>query len=247
MTAIERHQYEAELTATVDESNERLEQFAYLSSHDLQEPLRMISNYLQLLDNRYRDDLDEDAREFIDYAVDAADRMREMIDDLLAYSRVESHAEPFEPTDCNAVVDRVREQLQLQIEENDAELVVGDLPTIVADDNQLEQVFQNLISNAIKYRRDAPPRIEIDATRRGTEWLFRVEDNGIGIEPRYTDQIFEVFKRLHTHEAYQGTGIGLALCEKIVDRHDGRIWVESDSGEGSTFFFTVPTGGEDHP
>ncbi|WP_313693260.1 PAS domain S-box protein [Halorarum halobium] len=247
-TAIERARYEERLNETVAElreSNERLEQFAYIASHDLQEPLRMISNYLQLLEGRYRDELDDDAREFIDFAVDGAERMKEMIDGLLAYSRVETAAEPFEPVDSEAVVGTVREDLRLRIEETDAELAVGDLPTVVADANQLEQVFRNLVSNALKYRGGEPPRVEIDARRGDGEWVFRVADDGIGIEPEYAERVFEVFRRLHTRDEYPGTGIGLALCEKIVGRHGGRIWVESEPGAGASFFFTVPLRRED--
>ncbi|QLG28209.1 PAS domain S-box protein [Halorarum halophilum] len=247
-TAIERARYEEELNETVAElreSNQRLEQFAYIASHDLQEPLRMISNYLQLLEGRYADELDENARDFIDFAVDGAERMKEMINDLLAYSRVETEAEPLEPVDSGAAVSNALDDLRLQIEENDAEIDVGDLPTVVADRNQLEQVFQNLVSNAIKYRDDEPPRVEIDAERGDGEWVFRISDNGIGIDPAHVDRIFEVFKRLHTNEEYPGTGIGLALCEKIVERHGGRIWVESEEGEGATFWFTIPFGGQD--
>ncbi len=242
-TAIERNGYEQRLTATIDEleeSNERLEQFAYVASHDLQEPLRMVSNYLRLLENRYRDELDDDANDFIDFAVDGADRMREMISGLLQYSRVEQHSDALEPTDTDVVVDRVLDSLQVQIEELDAEVEVGALPTVAGDNRLLEQLFQNLLSNALKYRGDEPPHVEIGATRRGDEWVFRVADNGIGIDPQYTDQIFKVFNRLHTHDEYQGTGIGLTLCRRIVDRHGGEIWVESTPGEGSTFFFTLP-------
>ncbi|QLG60957.1 PAS domain-containing sensor histidine kinase [Halorarum salinum] len=247
-TAIERTEYEERLNETVEElrtSNERLEQFAYIASHDLQEPLRMVSSYLQLLERRYRDELDDDAREFIDYAVDGAERMREMIDDLLSYSRVDTKAEPFEPTDSGAVFDRVLGGLRLKIEEEDAEVVRGDLPTVTADDKQLEQVFQNLVSNALKYRGEEPPRIEVDAERRDGAWRFRVSDNGIGIDPVQADRIFDVFDRLHTREEYPGTGIGLALCERIVERHGGRIWVESTVGEGSCFYFTIPYDGGD--
>ena len=241
--AIERSRYEQRLTDTIEdleESNERLEQFAYIASHDLQEPLRMVSNYLRLLEDRYRDELDDDAEEFIDFAVDGADRMREMIDDLLAYSRIERHGDPLEPVDTDAVVDRVLDSLQLRIEEVDAEVAVGSLPTVRGDEGLLEQLFQNLVSNALKYRDDGPPHIEIDATRHGEGWLFRVADDGIGIEPQYTDRIFEVFKRLHTRQEYPGTGIGLTLCKRIVDRHGGEIWVDSTPGEGSTFYFTLP-------
>ena len=242
--AIERNQYERRLTDTIEElkeSNERLEQFAYIASHDLQEPLRMVSNYLQLLEDRYRGELDDDAEEFIDFAVEGADRMREMIDDLLTYSRIERHGDPLEPVDAEAVVDRVLENLQFRIEEVDAEIAVGSLPTVVGDERLLEQLFQNLVTNALKYRGDGPPRVEIDAARHGDgKWLFRVADDGIGIEPEYTDRIFEVFKRLHTHQEYPGTGIGLTLCKRIADRHDGEIWVESTPGEGSTFYVTLP-------
>jgi PAS domain S-box-containing protein len=242
--AIERNQYERRLTDTIEElkeSNDRLEQFAYIASHDLQEPLRMVSNYLQLLEDRYRDELDDDAEEFIDFAVEGADRMREMIDDLLTYSRIERHGDPLEPVDAESVVDRVLENLQFRTEEVDAEIAVGSLPTVVGDERLLEQLFQNLVSNALKYRGEGPPHIEIDAARHGDgKWLFRVADDGIGIEPEYTDRIFEVFKRLHTHREYPGTGIGLTLCKRIADRHDGEIWVESTPGEGSTFYVTLP-------
>ncbi|WP_254532108.1 PAS domain S-box protein [Natrinema gelatinilyticum] len=239
----DRRFYEEQLAETVEkleESNERLEQFAYVASHDLQEPLRMISSYLQLLENQYADQLNEDAEEFIDFAVDGADRLREMIDDLLAYSRVDTEAKPLEPTDCETVVKDVLRNLERQIEENDAEIAVESLPTVHADREQLEQVFQNLVSNAIKYRGEEPPEIEISAERDAEEWVFQVADNGIGLDSDYTDRIFDVFDRLHTHEEYPGTGIGLALCRKIVERHGGDIWVQSEPGEGSTFSFTLP-------
>ncbi|WP_336360150.1 PAS domain S-box protein [Haladaptatus sp. ZSTT2] len=241
--AIERHRYQDELEALIEElkeSNERLEQFAYIASHDLQEPLRMVSNYLQLIERRYSGALDEDGREFIEFAVDGAERMRTMINDLLRYSRVDTETEPFEPTDSEAVVERVLSNLQMQIEQTGIEVAVESLPTVIADRNQLEQVFQNLLSNAIKYRSDEAPRVEIDVTERETDWLFAISDNGIGIAADRQDRIFEVFRRLHSREEYPGTGIGLALCRKIVERHDGRIWVESTPGEGSTFYFTLP-------
>ncbi|WP_121743241.1 ATP-binding protein [Natronorubrum halophilum] len=221
-------------------SNERLEQFAYVASHDLQEPLRMIISYLNLLEDRYSDELDDEAHEFIEYAVDGSERMQEMIRGLLAYSRLDTDAEPLGPTAAEAVVDDVLENLKLQIEEADADITVGELPTVEADDNQLKQVFQNLVSNAIKYRGDEKPRIEISASRNDGMCRFRVADNGIGMDPAYTDQIFEVFNRLHNTQEYSGTGIGLALCKRIVERHGGEIWVESEPGEGSTFSFTIP-------
>jgi PAS domain S-box-containing protein len=237
---IERERQLEALIEKLEESNERLERFAYVASHDLQEPLRMISNYLQLLERRYRGELDADAEEFIDFAVDGAERMREMISDLLAYSRLDTEAEPFEPTDTAAVVDNVLDDLGLRIEETDADLRVGDLPTVEADEQQLEMVFQNLVSNAIKYSGEEPPRIEIDAERRDSAWAFSVRDDGIGIDPDHAQDIFEVFNRLHTNEEYPGTGIGLAMCEKVVSRHGGDIRVESQRGEGSTFTFTIP-------
>ncbi|WP_267643194.1 PAS domain S-box protein [Haloarchaeobius amylolyticus] len=247
-TAIERHTYRQEREEMVDalaESNERLEHFAYITSHDLQEPLRMVSNYLQLVESRYADDLDEDGQEFIEFAVDGANRMRDMVDDLLAYSRIDTEAESFEPTDTEAVVDRALQNLEMQIQDEDATVTVGSLPTVQADANQLEQVFQNLVSNALKYRHDErDPEVTIDASREGDEWVFAVEDNGIGIDPDMHDRIFEVFERLHTHDEYSGTGIGLALCQRIIDRHDGQIWVESDRDEGSTFKFTIPADGD---
>lgn len=221
-------------------SNERLEQFAYVASHDLQEPLRMITSYLNLLEDRYSDELDDDAHEFIEYAVDGSARMREMIQDLLAYSRLDTDAKPLEPTDAESVIDDVLDNLRLQVEETDAEIIVGELPTVEADENQLKQVFQNLTSNAIKYRDDERPQIEISATRNNGMCRFNVADNGIGMDPAYTDQIFEVFNRLHTTQEYPGTGIGLALCKRIIERHGGDIWVESEPGEGSTFSFTIP-------
>ena len=240
---LERQQYERELGETVDrlqQSNDRLKQFAYAASHDLQEPLRMVSSYLQLLERNCRDDLDEDAQEYIDFAVNGAHRMREMVDDLLAYSRVEQSGGEFEPVDLRAVIDRVTEELKARIEETDAEITMEALPTVAADVDQVEQLFRNLLSNAIKYN-DGTPRIEISATERADHWEFAVSDDGIGIDPAKTDRIFEVFKRLHHDDEYSGTGIGLALCQEIVDNHGGDIWVDSEPGDGSTFYFTLPT------
>ncbi|WP_254533495.1 PAS domain S-box protein [Natrinema gelatinilyticum] len=224
----------------LEKSNEQLERFAYVASHDLQEPLRMVSSYLKLLEGRYADELDQDAEEFIEFAVDGAERMGEMIEDLLAYSRINTEAAPLEPTDCDAVIENALRNLERQIEENDAKIDVGSLPTVHVDQNQLEHVFQNLVSNAIKYQSDDPPGIEISAERDGGEWVFQVADNGIGMDPEHTDRIFDVFERLHTAEEHSGTGIGLALCKEIIDRHGGDIWVESEPGDGSTFYFTIP-------
>ena len=234
-----------ELKNTVEHlqtSNERLEQFAYAASHDLQEPLRMVSSYLQLLENRYADDLDEDALEFIDFAVDGADRMRRMVDSLLEYSRV-SRSESLEPTDANAVFDDVLDDIQLRIEEADATITTDDLPTVTADPDQLAQVFRNLISNALTYSGDEPPQVHVSAERTNGAWRFAVADEGIGIDPDYHSRIFNVFERVHTDEETSESGaggIGLALCERIIERHAGEIWVESESGEGATFHFTVP-------
>ena len=227
----------------LEESNERLEQFAYAASHDLQEPLRMVSSYLQLLERRHTDTLDEDAEELLDYAVDGADRMRGMVEGLLQYSRVETQGDPFEPVELDALVADAREDLQVKIGESNAEITVEDLPRVEGDPDQLRQVFQNLLDNAIEYSGDEPPTIQVTAERDGTEWVVSVEDDGVGIDPEYADTIFDVFERLHAQDDHPGTGIGLALCERIVERHGGEIWVESEPGTGSTFSFTLPTGG----
>ncbi|MDS0477908.1 PAS domain S-box protein [Natrinema sp. 1APR25-10V2] len=233
----ERKEYERK----IEESNERLEQFAYVASHDLQEPLRMVTSYLQLLEQRYGDTLDEDGEEFLEFAVDGAERMREMIDGLLEYSRVETRGDPFEPVVLNNTLEAVHADLQFQIKETDAEITAEDLPRVEGDASQLRQVFQNLLSNALAYSGDEPPRVHIGAERRDSEWVISVEDEGIGIEPDEHERIFEVFQRLHSHEERDGTGIGLALCKRIVERHGGEIWVESEPGDGSTFSFTLPT------
>ncbi|RKD93587.1 sensor histidine kinase [Halopiger aswanensis] len=243
-TLVDRSRARAELNETVaelEESNERLKRFAYVASHDLQEPLRMISSYLQLLESRYADDLDADAEEYIDFAVDGADRMREMVDGLLTYSKIDLDESEFEPVDTADVVEGVLDGLEGRIDETDATVAVGELPEVVGVGRQLDQLFSNLLTNAIKYSGDEPPEIEIDADRRGDRCVFSVADNGIGIEPEYVDQIFDVFSRLHTNDEFEGTGIGLSLCRKIVDHHDGDIWVDSEPGEGTTFYFTLPT------
>ncbi|WP_254763956.1 ATP-binding protein [Natrinema marinum] len=241
--AIERQQYQTQLEALVadlEQSNERLEQFAYAASHDLQEPLRMVSSYLQLIERRYGDALDADGEEFLGYAVDGAERMREMIDALLEYSRVETRGDELEPVDLGSVLADVREDLRVKIEESDAEITAADLPRVEGDASQLRQVLQNLLSNALEYSGDEPPRIHVSADRDGDHWTVSVADDGIGIEPRDQAQIFNVFQRLHSREEHAGTGIGLALCERIVERHGGEIWVDSEPGEGATFSFTLP-------
>ena len=243
-TLVDRSQARAELNKTIEEleeSNERLRRFAYVASHDLQEPLRMISTYLQLLESNYADDLDEEAREYIDFAVDGSDRMREMVEGLLAYSRIDMDDSEFEPVACEDVVDDVLTDLELQIEETDAAILVDSLPTVAGDRQQLEQLFSNLISNALKYSGDEPPHVEITAEQQGNRCVFSVADEGIGIDPEFVDQIFEIFNRLHSNDECQGTGIGLALCRKIIDHHDGDIWVDTEPGEGTTFYFTLPT------
>ncbi|WP_137288228.1 sensor histidine kinase [Natronorubrum halophilum] len=229
-----------EMIDALEESNEQLQRFAYIASHDLQEPLRMVSTYLQLLERSYRDDLDEEAREYIDFAVGGADRMREMVDGLLEFSRIETDETLFESVDCADVIDTVVTDHQVQIEESRATIHKGSLPTVRGDRRQLEQLFSNLVGNAIKYRGDEPPRIEIDAAERRGHWVLSVSDNGIGIDPEYTDEIFDIFNRLHAEEAYSGTGIGLALCRKIATNHDGGIRVDSELGEGTTFSVTLP-------
>jgi PAS domain S-box-containing protein len=229
--------------ADLGRSNKDLEQFAYVASHDLQEPLRMVSSYTQLLARRYQGQLDASADKFIAYAVDGANRMQRLIEDLLAYSRVGTRAKGFELIDCTAALDRALANLKAAIDASGAVVTHGPLPAVVHDNLLLVQLFQNLIGNAIKFHVEAPPRVHVTAEQKAEEWVFAVRDNGIGIDPQYAQRIFTIFQRLHTNEEYSGTGIGLAICKKIVERRGGRIWVESQPGSGSTFYFTVPIGG----
>ena len=241
-----RKQAEEKLRQTLADlecSNRELEQFAYVASHDMQEPLRMVSSYTQLLARRYQGRLDADADEFIAFAVDGANRMQRLITDLLDYSRVGTRARGYEPTDCTAVLDHALANLKAAIEESGAVVTHDPLPTVMADRMQMVQVLQNLIGNAIKFRVGKSPRIHLSAAQKENEWVFCVRDDGIGIEPQYAERIFNIFQRLHTREEYPGTGIGLAICKKIVERHAGRIWVESQPAKGSAFYFSIPRGG----
>ena len=224
----------------VERSNAELEQFAYVTSHDLREPLRMISSFLQLLERRYKDQLDQDANEFIGYAVDGAKRLDAMINDILIYSRVANKEKKFTHVHCDKVLDEAYLNLKTSIEETNAEIFNDPLPTIMIDEHLMIQLFQNLIGNAIKYRSENKPKIYISSYKEDKQWLFSVKDNGIGISQEYLDKIFTIFQRLHTNEEYDGTGIGLAIAQKIVHQHGGDIWAESELGEGSTFYFTIP-------
>ena len=238
----ERKQAEEKLkqiTAEAQRSNTELEQFAYVISHDLQEPLRMVSSYTQLLAKRYQGKLDADADEFIAYAVDGAKRMQTLLYDLLEYSRVGTRGKPFSLADSKDIVEQAMANLKIAIEESGAVVTYDTLPTVMADEGQLVRLFQNLIANAIKFRRQEPPRVHISAKRRYNVAIFSVRDNGIGIDPQHFQSIFEIFRRLHTRDEYPGTGMGLAICKKIVERHGGRISVQSQPGVGSTFDFTI--------
>ncbi|MBD2361039.1 GAF domain-containing protein [Anabaena minutissima FACHB-250] len=235
----------AQLAQDLERSNAELKKFAYVASHDLQEPLNQVANYVQLLEMRYEEKLDADAKEFINFAVEGVSLMQTLIDDVLAYSKVDTQAIAFQLTDVETPLERALGNLRQRIVEAKATVTHDPLPTVMAGSTQLMQLFQNLIANAIKFRSDKPPEIHIGAERLDDEWLFSVKDNGIGIDPQFSDRIFVIFQRLHTRDEYQGTGMGLAICKKIIECHRGRIWVESQLGEGATFYFTIPVGGRE--
>lgn len=230
----------AERAGQLARSNRELEHFAYVASHDLQEPLRIVASYAQLLKRRYAQRLDADADEFIHFIVDGANRMQQLTLDLLAYSRVETGGEDFRAADCEVVFAGAVENLRAAVDESNATILHDALPTVHADPTQLAQLFQNLIGNALKFRNAEPPHVHVFADRGPSEWTFRIQDNGIGIERQHQERIFRMFQRLHPREKFPGTGIGLSLCQRIVERHGGKIWVESEPGRGSTFCFTLP-------
>jgi signal transduction histidine kinase len=235
-------QTQEELKETVNKlkiSNQELEQFAYVASHDLQEPLRMVGSFTQLLEMKYKDKLDNDANDYIGYIVEGSHRMKNLIDDLLAFSRLNTEKKEFQLKNLNQVLDNVMLGMKSSIEEEDAHITSDNLPTVKCDSSQISQVFQNLISNSIKFH-NSPPTIHISAEESDGEWILGVSDEGIGIDPKHQKKIFDVFNRLHTREEYAGTGIGLSICKRIVERHNGRIWVESEPGQGANFYFTIP-------
>ncbi len=240
----ERKHYEDALAERAQElarSNAELEQFAYVASHDLQEPLRMVASFAQLLSRRYHDQLGAEGQEFINYMVDGAKRMQELINDLLVYSRIGTHEDEFAAVDLNTVRERALAFMPQAIKDNNATVTSDVLPTLHASASQMTQLFQNLINNAIKFHGQEAPRVDISVQRNKDGFLFCVADNGIGIEPQYAERIFLIFQRLHGKREFPGTGIGLAVCKKIVEHHGGSIWVESEVGKGAKFFFTLPT------
>jgi light-regulated signal transduction histidine kinase (bacteriophytochrome) len=233
-----------ERTVELSRANDELEKFAYVASHDLQEPLRTVANFAQLLEQRYGDRLDKDATEFLGYIYSGARHMRTLVDDLLAYSRLGAKALTLSEVDCEKVLCEVLEDLKVAVQESGAVIEHDPLPGVRADAGQIKQLFANLLSNAIKFRSAAPLRIHVGATRQGGNWTFSVRDNGIGIDPKYFTLIFGMYERLHSIGQYPGTGIGLALCKKIVEGYNGRIWVDSAEGRGAAFFFSLPRWGK---
>jgi len=240
---LERRKTE-ELLGRLKRSNTELEQFAYVASHDLQEPLRMVASYVKLLEKRNKDKLDADSIDFINFAVDGAIRMQRLINDLLTYSRVSTKGKPFEVVKCNTVFEATIKNLEVAIREKKAVITHDFLPELKGDEGQLVQLFQNLIGNALKFCKDRTPGIRITAKQEARAWVFGVHDNGIGIAPENHERVFQIFQRLHSREEYEGTGIGLAVCKKIVERHGGRIWVESEVKKGTTIWFTLHSNNE---
>jgi light-regulated signal transduction histidine kinase (bacteriophytochrome) len=230
------------LTDELKHSNAELKQFAYAASHDLQEPLRNIAGFVKLLEKRYKGKFDEKADEYFEYVTDGVIRMQALIKDLLEYSRVGTRGKAFTPENCTQAVEQALSNLRSTVENTGSKITCDTLPVVMADVSQLSRLFQNLIGNAMKFCNRKPPKVHISAKQKGDDWVFSVKDNGIGIDPKHFERIFAIFQRLHTREEYEGTGIGLSLCKKIVERHGGRIWVESAVGKGATFFFTIPAG-----
>ncbi len=243
--ALEAHAREQDrLNTEMGRSNQELQQFAYVASHDLQEPLRMVASYVQLLERRYKDKLGEEASEFIAFAVDGAKRMQTLINDLLDYSRVSTSGDPFTTVDAEEPLQRALANLEARILDTGAEVICDPMPTVHADAGQLARLFQNIIGNGMKFCREREPRIHVSVREADGEWIFSIRDNGIGIDPQYADKIFVIFQRLHARSDYEGTGIGLAVCKRIVDRHGGRIWFGSTPAEGTNFYFTIPVAGQ---
>ena len=237
---ISRREHEFnEIMEDLRRSNEDLQQFAYVASHDLQEPLRAIVSFSQLLEDKYKDKIDKEGKEFIHFITDGAKKMNTLIKDLLSYSRITTHAKPSKLTNLENILKDALYNLQESIKESGAVITYDKMPILKVDKTQFTQLFQNLLSNAIKFRRQEPPRIHIGVKKLNDEWLFSVKDNGIGIKSTFFGKLFKIFYRLHTKEEYPGTGIGLPICKKIVQRYGGKIWVKSDFGEGTTFFFTI--------
>lgn len=234
------------LAQDLERSNAELKKFAYVASHDLQEPLNQVANYVQLLEMRYDAELDEDAKEFIGFAVEGVSLMQTLIDDVLVYSKVDLKGIEWELTEVETALNKALSNLRGRMTETGAVITYDPMPTIVADSTQLMQLFQNLLGNAIKFKKkDETPRIHVGVKRQEDNWLFSVQDNGIGLDPQFADRIFVIFQRLHTRDEYPGSGMGLAICKKIVECHRGQIWVESELGRGATFYFTIPVGGRD--
>ena len=249
LTDLSEQKYREELARSLkdlERSNAELQQFAYIASHDLREPLRMITSFLQLLERRYKDQLDKDANEFIEYAVDGAKRLDEMIKDILEYSRVTREKLEFKQVNVEKVLEETLTTLKVLIDENEAIITNDSLPTIYADEKLMIQLLQNIIGNGIKYHSQETPKIHVSTKIEGDHYIFSVKDNGIGISPKHLKKIFTIFKRLHTQNEYEGTGIGLAITEKIVQQFNGKIWAESELGKGTTFFFTIPIKTEEY-